>query len=105
MPAASIPLEINVNTHEGVEFLYGYVHVVWSFTRPVSARPRTGYWYIQVIEDIQRGFVLCSTEWTNIFGPIPRKMPFYLVESEKSAVLPGIGFREFYMFATERLWI
>ena len=32
-------------------------------------------------------------------------MPFYLAGSEKNLVLPGVGFREFYMFATERLWL
>ena len=33
------------------------------------------------------------------------KMPFSLAGSEKNAVLPDLGFRDFYMFAADRLWV
>ena len=49
-------------------------------------------------------FVLHNDEWTNIIvGPIPREIPFYPAGSEKYVFLPGIGFREYVMFAIERL--
>ena len=56
---------------------YGYVRVVRSLTLPDSARPRTGV----LVYPSNRPYsgrigAFYSSEWTNIFGPIPRKMPF-----------------------------